>query len=244
MTLKDFIPPIVTKVIKRVSNKVYGSPIHPFDSIPSSVRPAWFLDIGANVGDMTIKALKSYPQCQAICFEPVTQTFTTLTQNLTDYAGRHTLFNLGLSNSQEKIDINITNFHGANSILPQSELHKKVTGVVEVAKEQIQLVKLDEISKEFPSNKIDVMKIDVEGFELNVLQGGYNFISANVDVIMIEIAPYRIDDFNLNYVSSIFEFMKSAGFSLINVYDLESINGHPSLLLGQMDCVFRRNSNL
>jgi len=244
MVINDFIPPIFNKIVKKVNTKLYNSPLHPFDSVPSSIRPKWYLDVGANVGDVTIKALKSYPTCQAICFEPVAQTFNTLKQNLINFEGRYTLFNMGLSHSNEDSEINITSFHGANSILPQSKLHKNITGVTEIAKEKIHLVRLDDISKDFPSQNIDLMKIDVEGFELNVLQGGFNFISNNVDVIMLELAPYRSDDLTNNFVNNIFEFMKAAGFTLINVYDVAPISGHPNLLLGQMDCVFRRNSNL
>ena len=244
ISLHDLIPPIVIKVLRKVNTILNNKPLHPFDAIPLTVRSNWYLDVGANVGDVTRKALKSYPQCQAICFEPVSETYKVLKQNLMSFDGRCHFFNMGLSNKKEEVEINITSFHGANSILKQSELHKRSSQVIEIGKEKIQLVTLDDISKEFPTKKIDIMKIDVEGFELNVLQGGFNFVKDNVDIIMIEVAPYRFDDMTSNYVSNIFEFMKSAGFSLINIYDLEPISGHPNLLLGQADFVFRRNSNL
>lgn len=244
MTTLDFIPPILIKIVQRLNRRLYNLPYHPFNHIPSDIKPQYFLDIGANVGDVTLKALKSYPKCKAICFEPVQQTFNILKQNLMGLEDRVLLYNKGLSITEEDLDIHITSFHGANSILPQSKLHKLATGVNEVRKEKIHLLKLDDISKEFPTKNIDIMKIDVEGFELNVLRGGFNFIKENVDIIMIEVAPYRIDDLASNYINDIFEFMKQAGFTLISVYDLAPMKYHRNLKLGQMDCVFRNNKNL
>jgi len=244
ISLHDLIPPIVIKVLRKVNTILNNKPLHPFDAIPLTVRPNWYLDVGANVGDVTRKALKSYPQCQAICFEPVSETYKVLKQNLMSFDGRCHFFNMGLSNKKEEVEINITSFHGANSILKQSELHKRSSQVIEIGKEKIQLVTLDDISKEFPTKKIDIMKIDVEGFELEVFKGLDWDSSLAPEAVLMECQSHETDDMTSNYVNNIFEFMKSAGFSLINIYDLEPISGHPNLLLGQADFVFRRNSNL
>jgi len=244
MNINDFIPPITIKAWKRINRKIRNSPIHPFDCLPKNVSPTWFLDIGANIGDVTISALKSYRKCKAICFEPVKETYDVLSKRLIPYEDRYYLYNVALSDSNGEGEINITSFHGANSILPQSDLHRRETGVKELRKQKIKLIKLDDIASDLPARKIDIMKIDVEGFEQSVLDGGFKFISTSVDIIIIELAPYRNDLMQNNYVANIFAFMKSAGFTLINVFDVEHIKNHPNLLLGQMDCVFIHNSKL
>jgi FkbM family methyltransferase len=244
ISFSDFIPPLFSRIAKKIQARIDKEPHYPFSQLPRKMSPKWILDVGANVGQVTLAALKSYPDCKVICFEPVAETFQKLKENTKGFENRLTFFNMALSDANGQGEINITNSHGANSIIPQSDLHKKVTGVYEVSKQTIKLVRLDDIAAEFPSQKIDVMKIDVEGFEDKVLQGGFEFISRNVELIIVEIALYRSDSIKTNYVGDIFLFMKKAGFSLINVYDLAPIEGHEYLRLGQMDCIFVNNSRL
>lgn len=244
VSVSDLAPPIFGKVSKKLRERLRHTPRYPFDNIPQRITPRWVLDVGANVGDVSLAALRSYPDCQVICFEPVQETFAALRQTLKGFEGRTHLYNMALSTENAEGEINITSFHGANSIVPQSELHKQATGVREVAKQKIELVRLDDICARFPTKHVDVMKIDVEGFELSVLEGGFNFISTSVDLIIVELALYRSDSVKDNYVADVFLFMKKAGFSLINVYDLAHISHHPYLRLGQMDCVFINNARL
>ena len=73
--IKDFIPPIISRAenyIKRRLARLRNKPlrIHPFDAVPGDINVQWVLDVGANVGDVAIAALGSYPGAQVICFEP------------------------------------------------------------------------------------------------------------------------------------------------------------------------------
>ena len=109
--LNDFLPPIIGRISKKVKVTLNNSPQHPFDCIPKTISPLWYLDVGANVGDVTLKALRSYPQCKVICFEPVLETFGILSERLKNYGDRCTLFNMGLSDSNGETEINIVQFH-------------------------------------------------------------------------------------------------------------------------------------
>jgi FkbM family methyltransferase len=125
----------------------------------------WVLDIGANKGDVALAALKSYPSCKVICFEPVQATFDLLQKNLKTFADRTFLYRNALAETEGTGEINITSFHGANSILPQSSFHKQINPHIgEVRKEPFSLVRLADIAAQFPATHIDVMKIDVEGY--------------------------------------------------------------------------------
>jgi len=249
--IKDFIPPLIPRVANFINRKISAPKVydgavkfHPFDALPNDIDVKWILDIGANVGDVTINALKSYPKAQVICFEPVKETFKILEKNLKSFSNRTHLFNLALSDKKETGEINITNFHGANSICPQARFHQEINPHVrEVNKEKINLVRMDDFSSKFPSQKIDIMKIDVEGHELNVLYGGENFIKNNVDVVLIEIALMRDQSLNNQSVFEIFSFFKKAGFCLVNVTDLNHVENQ-AIQLVQMDCVFRNTRYL
>lgn len=242
--LSELIPPLFYRVANYVERKIIKpqdrvEKTHPFDAIPNGINAKWILDIGANVGDVAVAALESYPNSQVICFEPVLSTFEVLTNRLKPYSDRSHLFNCALSDVGGVGEINITSYHGANSIAPQAQFHQDFNPHVrEVSKEEIHLVRLDDFATKLPSQKIDIMKIDVEGHELNVLKGGANFISNNVDVIIIEISLMRDQSLNNQAVFEIFSFFNSFGFSLLNVMDLHHIENQ-NMQLVQMDCVFR-----
>ncbi|MCG7849297.1 MAG: FkbM family methyltransferase [ANME-2 cluster archaeon] len=236
--LNDFVPPIIHKMIRYVAK---NRKIHPFDCVPKDINVHWILDVGANMGDVSIAAMQSYPSSKVICFEPVKQTYKLLEQNLMLYSNRVILFNQALSDENGLGEINLTTFNGANSILPQSKSHQFFNPrVKEIGKEAITLVKLDDIADKFPTNYIDIMKIDVEGYELNVLNGGREFIKDHVDTIIIEIALMRDQSWNEQAIVDIFITLKSLGFCLINIIDLHH-SDDSSMMLVQMDCIFRKN---
>jgi FkbM family methyltransferase len=204
------------------------------------------LDVGANVGDVSEAALISYPQCRVICFEPVKATFEALRKRLESYGDRVVLINEALSDSNGTCEINITSFHGANSISLQSDFHKQMNPhVYEVGKEIIRIVRLDDIAARLGDQKIDVMKVDVEGHELSVLMGGIDFIRDRVDTIIIEISLMRDQSWEQQSVSKIFSLMDRLGFRLINLFDIHNIKSrNKNMMCVQVDCVFRHIKKL
>jgi FkbM family methyltransferase len=249
ISISEFVPPIYYRIVnfidrrlKQYKNEVIR--LAPFNSIPKNVNVKWVLDVGANVGDVAVNALKGYPSAQVICFEPVQATCSILRERLVPYSNRAHIFNYALSDKNESGEINITTYHGANSISPQAKFHQENNPHVrELGREKIELVRLDDFSVNFPSQKIDVLKIDVEGHELSVLKGGFEFISKNVDVIIIEIALMRDQSWKNQAVFDIFSLLNEAGFCLINIMDLHHAEDSEMLLL-QMDCVFRHKRQM
>lgn len=239
----DFVPPLVYK-LARFANRQKLSRFPPFDSVPYEIEAKWVLDIGANYGVVAQAALKSYRDCKVICFEPVKATFDCLKENLMPYNDRVVLYNQALSDKNGQSVINITSFHGANSIEQQSSFHKHFNPhVFEVSKEIIEIIRLDDAAIKFPTKSIDILKIDVEGHELYVLKGGIEFISTSVDTIIIEISLMRDASFKNQAIFEIFSLLNSYGFCLINIIDLHH-SKDSNMLLVQMDCVFRHKTKL
>ena len=242
ITLAEFMPPLATKVWQKIP---FGkSKFHPFDSVPADLNPQTILDVGANEGKVAEAALRTYPNCKVICFEPVAATFQALQKRLAQYGDRVVYFNTALSDVNAKGEINLTNFNGANSIQSQPVFHKLFNPHVhEIGKETITLQRLDDFAAKLPTQKIDLMKIDVEGHELKVLQGGAKFIQQNVDTIIVELSLMRDASFAQQAVFDIFALMKELGFALVNLFDLHHSN-HSKMLVVQMDCVFRKQTSL
>jgi FkbM family methyltransferase len=241
--LIEFLPPILFRGIIYLKKKFSASnktiKYSPFDQLPNDFNAKWILDVGANVGDVAVAALKSFPGSQVICFEPVSKTYETLVNNMKDFSKRSYFYNLALSDKNGDGLINITNYHGANSIPAQTSIHKEINSYIsELGTEKISLVKLDDFFNNFPNERIDIMKIDVEGHELNVLNGGLSFIANNVDIVIIEISLMRDKSVNKQSLFDIFAFFNKIDFYFINAIDLNYVEDKP-IQLTQMDCIFR-----
>ena len=247
IAITEFVPPIVFRAVNYVKRRPMVARnskfrTSPFDNLPRSFEAKYILDIGANVGDVSLAALNSYRESKVICFEPVQKTYDTLKDRLSPFGDRVQLHKLALSNTTGTGEINITTFHGANSIEPQASSHKESNPFVrEMGKESIELVRLDDYCVHFPCERIDVMKIDVEGHELDVLKGGIQFISSRVDIIIIEVSMMRDQSWENQSIFEIFALLKCAGFRFLNAIDLHRTSDG-SALLTQMDCVFRHIS--
>ena len=245
--LIEFIPPILNRTFRYINRRLINARngavrLSPFDNLPIDFEVRYVLDIGANVGDVTVAALNTYKDSRVICFEPVQKTFEILRDRLSPFGDRVELHKVALSNTTGEGEINITTFHGANSIAPQASFHKECNPhVQEMGKENIELVRLDDYCARFPCERIDVMKIDVEGHELDVLKGGLQFISTRVDFIIIEVSLMRDQSWENQAIFEIFALLKGAGFRFLNVMDLHRTSDG-SALLTQMDCVFRHVS--
>lgn len=192
-----------------------------------------FLDVGANVGSYTIIAGKVVG-AKVVSFEPIPATFETLKSQiaLNEIEPNVTAYNMGVSNKPGKIQF--TNNLGAmNHVLLEND--KSYDNGVEV-----DTTTLD--------NAIDIdrdciMKIDVEGFELNVLKGGHSLLSdTRILAIIIEIngngeAFGVLDD-------QIHVFLTQLGYFPVS-YDpfTRKITVEPSFD-GQDNTIYIRNLNL
>jgi len=142
-----------------------------------------FFDIGANYGYYSVK----YAHCcnHVFSFEPVSKTHEVLVSNIRRNALKNvTVFKFGLSNKEQELNINLYSSSGNNSIFERNI--PKEHSLKKIGQERIHLFSLDSL---FTSQKIsgpDIIKIDVEGAELNVLEGSLETIKKFSPAIVIE----------------------------------------------------------
>jgi FkbM family methyltransferase len=63
----------------------------------------------------------------------------------------------------------------------------------------VEMVVFDELIKELKLNRIDMVKLDVEGAELNVLKGMEKTLKKDKPGLLIEIHPYLLESFHYTY---------------------------------------------
>lgn len=132
---------------------------------PKAVRTVF--DIGANRGDLTKLFLLHFPSATIHALEPVQATFDHLRMAL---AGEPRARLHPLAASDRTGSATIRTFEGSGSNTMVSELSDKLR-TSPAGEEQIETCRLDELIPKLGINRVDLLKIDVEGFEKNVLLG-------------------------------------------------------------------------
>ena len=138
------------------------------------------LDIGANVGEWSLQALKlaasSGKPIRLIAFEPRSETRRILQDRLRACASAEVL-PLAVSSKTGEADFFGTGTAGTNSLHPMSG----------VSSERVRLATLDSFCAERDLQHVAMVKIDTEGFDLEVMRGGSRLLTeGRVDVVQFE----------------------------------------------------------
>ncbi len=162
-------------------------------------------DVGANIGQYASILAKTFSQNDKIyCFEPSKKSFNLLKTNLSQYPNIH-LSQLGLGSRAE----NRTLFYDMAGSAWASVYQRKASHFSPDLKfeEDISITTIDSFCQEHGIKKIHFLKIDVEGFELEVLKGAATNLS-NIDFIQFEFsfANYNSGTFLFDFYDLLHKF--------------------------------------
>lgn len=133
------------------------------------------LDIGANIGNHSVFFSNHFSQ--VISFEPNQRTYLLLLANsmLKENIAVH---NLGCSDREFSTAVNYSPENVGMASLCRNEGSMK---------SEFKLVRLDDFINKDIWGKIDFIKIDIEGHEIEALKGASNLIKANYPIIAFEV---------------------------------------------------------
>lgn len=157
--------------------------IYFLDKIVKMYKQPVLFDVGANYGYYSLRYSEVCKQ--VFSFEPVTNTYTILCQNIKiNSIVNITTIKSGLSDIAEEKTINLYSSSANNSVferkIPLEHPLKKI------GSELITLQVIDDLVNSAQILPPDIIKIDVEGSELNVLKGAKNTILMHRPTILIE----------------------------------------------------------
>jgi len=149
-------------------------------------------DVGANIGGYSTLLTEIFPENSTIySFEPSKTTFATLQSNTKDLKNIH-LVNRGLSNEKKAVNLYSDRDNSGEASIYKRRLDH--FNVEQTLKEVIQLGTIDDYCEENNIKTIDLLKMDVEGNELKVLDGALNMLaSKRIRFIQFEFGGCNID---------------------------------------------------
>ncbi len=178
-------------------------------------RPRLAVDIGGNIGDYSAELLRVFPGIELHVFEPATSNANRLRARfaaqeqvslqqaaLSDVAGRMTLFA-----DQD-----------GSALASLAQRQRGRLNVRFDPMEEVEVRRFDTYWKQSLSSRvIDIVKIDVEGYELMVLRG-FGEAIRNVRVLQFEFGGTNID--TKVFFRDLWGFFEKAGFDLYRITPL------------------------
>ena len=169
--------------------------VHESAYIESQVQPDWVIcDIGANFGyyaHMLSAATKG--QARVHAFEPSSALYAALVRNHALNPGFERLHTWKLALSDRVGQVALERAPEINLGLGRIQLE----GGTGEAFEQVETVTLDQFARDQQLERVDFMKIDVEGAEALVLSGAEETIPRFRPQMMIEINPEALEAFGM-----------------------------------------------
>jgi FkbM family methyltransferase len=190
----------------------FGIEAEPRETLYRLIKPGMtVLDIGANIGETTMAFSKlTGANGKVYSFEPDPQTFERLTAHLL------------LNNCMNVIPVNKGLGKTEGEMLLEEGEHNsggnRISPVQSASGKKIAITTLDKFTKEHTIQKIDFIKIDVEGYEYHVLSGAEETIKKHRPAFFIEL----VDDFLEDQGASskmLTSFLSQENYSITNAND-------------------------
>ncbi len=144
------------------------------------------IDIGSYTGVYSLAAAHSNPSVKIFSFEALDRVYSRLIINRqVNQIGNFNTFNYAVSNVEGETEFNI--YSGESILVTGSSLIEKSINRDIYEKKKVKTVVLDNFFNNIQVNGIKLIKIDAEGAEHFVLQGGAQIIKRDSPDILIEL---------------------------------------------------------
>ena len=171
-------------------------------------------DVGANEGQTARELLRYIPSSRIYCFEPVSATHSALTARFGNRPNVSCI-RQALGDRRHATTIKLRQESELNSIFVSDVGAANLTG----ASEEVEVTTVDLFCAEQAIEHIDILKMDVQGYELRVLEGASEMISENkVHFIFAEVG-FRPPNSEIQNFGELNDAMAKRGFLFSGFYD-------------------------
>lgn len=206
------------KAVKRLLDKTLGIRIYStrphgrddcHDLAASGVAFMTILDVGANDGASALKFHEAFPEATIHSFEPGAAAFSALTAACAKFPNIRT-HKLALGSSSGEATLYLTAHSTMSSLIrPDS-----TTG-----EEHVIVTTLDAFTTEHGMTSVDLLKIDAEGYDLEVLRGASRLLDrGGVKFVLAEVGFHPDDERHVLF-DDVRAYLMPLGFRVYGFYD-------------------------
>ena len=218
---KDFFWKVKEKFLRFIRNNsrdIYKDQKALLKNIESGI----IFDVGAYVGDTAQLYQNYFPRYKIYSFEPSFESYDYLNNRFIDNSNID-IVNQALASNIEIRKLYLSNFPNLNSLHKPNE---RSWGFEDEKYIQVETTTLDAFCSKNNINHIDILKLDVQGSELDVLKGGKEILKeGKISLINIEWQVVQLYENHHEYYK-IAEFLADYDFEFFNLYNInESRSG-------------------
>lgn len=214
--LKYYFVTISTIYFYSVKKLAIGTHLFYFLKYQTNNNFVIIFDVGSNIGQTISQIKKYFPKSTIYAFEPFLETFKKLKLNTEKYTNIH-YNNFAFGDKQEEVLVDIiTETSVSNSLL------NKNNGNKDSIKQIVNSITLDTFLSNNPNiTAIDLLKIDTEGYDKKVLEGGNkNLRNGKVKFILTEVGLSKQNTKHVN-ISTMISYLEDLDFIFLGIYGLD-----------------------
>ena len=188
-----------------------------FNVLRSLKEVETIIDVGANKGQFSLASRFILPNSKIYSFEPLEKP-AKIFKSLFSYDKKVVLFRYALGAKKSSLDINISRKDDSSSILNISKNQTSIfPGTDYLRSEKIDLAPLSFFLKPKHFKNRTLMKIDVQGFELEVLKGSYDLFKY-IHYIYVECSFIQLYE-KQPLAYNVIKFLEDFSFYLKGIYN-------------------------
>jgi FkbM family methyltransferase len=166
-------------------------------------------DVGANIGQSALAYVQDFPRAEVYSFEPVSGTFAQLRAN-TQHLARIHPFQLAMGSKPGQAVIHVNELSVKSSIL-QDRAGDRAETI------QVETVAAFADRQNIPS--VDFLKIDTEGFDLEVLAGAAPLLEQQrIHLVLSECQILPRTNYFVS-IGKLAEYLQGFGYELLGIYE-------------------------
>lgn len=205
------------------------------EAVLLSIRPEFVVDVGANRGQFSLAVRSCAPTASIVAFEPLPVPASTY-REIFHSDRRVTLHEAAISQRIDTATIHVSTRDDSSSLLPIAERQVQLfPGTQEAGLTEVRTTRLDAVVTAQAIVKPSLLKLDVQGYELEALEGCSGLIDF-FDFVYVEcsfIELYR----GQHLAHDVLDWLRSKAFILAGVYN---VTCSPDGVSVQADFLFRR----
>jgi FkbM family methyltransferase len=183
-------------------------------------------DVGANDGETAASILESFPRARLTAFEPFRECYAKLATRLGG-DGRVRIENLAMGDKAGAAQLNLYSGDRMNSLLDlNTDPTSFMSGFKKTGSESVRIATLDDYCAQHGTERIDLLKVDTLGFDLNVLRGAARlFTEQRIGAVLLEVNFVSMYAHQASF-TDLHGFVIGQGFRLVDFYNHVWKNGH------------------